>query len=153
MKKYHTIVIAFWIGLSLFVTLLSYRLGLGRLQSPGPGMLPFILGMLLFIISLYLLIVSYPKRTAKQEASTEKSDGTDFVKLGSVLLSLLVYTLLLETLGYLIGTFLLLIVLFRSAGSNRWRSVIIASALTVFLTYFVFNSFGLRFPMGILQLR
>ena len=153
MKKYQTIVIAFWIGLSLFATVLSYKLGLGRLQSPGPGLMPFILGILLLIVSLYLLIVSFPKRTAKQEASKEKSDRTDFVKLGFVLLSLLVYALLLETLGYLIGTFLLLIVLFRSAGSNRWRSVIIASALTSLLTYFVFNSFGLRFPMGILQLR
>ncbi|MEW6668761.1 MAG: tripartite tricarboxylate transporter TctB family protein [Thermodesulfobacteriota bacterium] len=153
MKKYHLIVVAFWIGLSLFVTVLSYRLGLGRFQSPGPGLMPFILGILLLIVSLYLLAVSVPRTTAKQETSRGEPGQTDFVKLGFVVLSLLIYTLLIETLGYLISTFLLLIVLFRSAGSSQWRSVIIASTLTVLLTYFVFSSFGLRFPPGILQMR
>ncbi len=53
MKKYHIIVILFWMGLILFVTALSYKLGLGRFHSPGPGLLPFIVGILLLIISSY----------------------------------------------------------------------------------------------------
>ena len=153
MKKYHVIVIVFWIGLSLFVTVFSYRLGLGRFHTPGPGLMPFIAGILLLIVSLYLFIVSFSKTSGKQEISKEEPGQTNFVNIGFVLLSLLAYTLLLETLGYLITTFLVLIMLFRSAGSKRWSSVLIASALAAFLTYFVFTSFGLRFPTGILQLR
>ena len=153
MKKYHIIVVIFWIGLSLLVTVLSYKLGLGRFHSPGPGLLPFILGILLLIISFYLLIISLVKKNGKQEIPKEKASQIDFVKISLVLISLFVYALLLEKLGYLITTFLLLIILFRSAGSKRWSSVLIASTLAVFLTYFVFTSFGLRFPAGILKLR
>jgi putative tricarboxylic transport membrane protein len=153
MKKYHIIVIIFWIWLSLFVTVLSYKLNLGRFHSPGPGLMPFILGVLLLIVSLYLLIISLFKIGGKKEIPKKEPSQIDFVKIGLVLISLFVYTLLLEKLGYLITTFLLLIVLFRSAGSKRWGSVLIASTLAVFLTYFVFTSFGLRFPAGILKLR
>jgi hypothetical protein len=153
MKKYHIIVVIFWIGLGLFVTLLSYGLGLGRFHSPGPGLMPFILGILLLIFSFYLLIRSFSKSNRKQEIPKEEPGQIDFVKIGLVLFSLFVYAFLLEKLGYLIATFLLLIILFRGAGSKRWRSVLIASTLAVFLTYFVFTSFGLRFPAGILRLR
>jgi putative tricarboxylic transport membrane protein len=128
-------------------------LNLGRFHSPGPGLMPFILGVLLLIVSLYLLIISLFKIGGKKEIPKKEPSQIDFVKIGLVLISLFVYTLLLEKLGYLITTFLLLIVLFRSAGSKRWRSVLIASTLAVFLTYFVFTSFGLRFPAGILKLR
>ena len=147
------IVIVFWIGLSLFVTVLSYKLGLGKFHIPGPGLMPFILGILLLIISFYLLIISLFKKNGKQGIPKEEPSQIDFVRISLVLISLFVYALLLEKLGYLITTFLLLIVLFRSAGSKRWRSVLIASTLAVFLTYFVFTFFGLRFPAGILKLR
>ena len=153
MKKYDIIPIIFWIGLSIFVMVLSIRLDLGKFHNPGPGLMPFILGILLLIVSFYLLIMSLFKIGGKKETSKREPTQIDFVKIGLVLFSLFVYTLLLEKVGYLITTFLLLIILFRSAGSKRWRSVLIASTLAVFLTYFVFTSFGLRFPEGILRLR
>jgi putative tricarboxylic transport membrane protein len=153
MKKYHIVVIIFWLGLSFLVTVLSYKLGLGRLHSPGPGLMPFILGILLLIVSFYLLIISLFKKNGKVGISKAEPSQIDFVRISFVLISLFVYALLLEKLGYLITTFLLLTVLFRSAGSKRWSSVLIASTLAVFLTYFVFTSFGLRFPAGILRLR
>lgn len=153
MKKYDMIPIIFWIGLSIFMMVLSIRLGLGKFHNPGPGLMPFILGILLLIISFYLLIISLFKIGGKKEISKGEPSQIDFVKIGLVLFSLFVYALLLEKVGYLITTFLLLIILFRSAGFKRWRSVLIASALAVFLTYFVFTSFGLRFPEGILKLR
>jgi putative tricarboxylic transport membrane protein len=115
--------------------------------------MPFILGILLLIFSFYLLIRSFSKSNRKQEIPKEEPGQIDFVKIGLVLFSLFVYAFLLEKLGYLVATFLLLIILFRGAGSKRWRSVLIASTLAVFLTYFVFTSFGLRFPAGILRLR
>lgn len=56
MKKYHIIPIIFWIGFSLFVMVLSYKLGLEGFHNPGPGLMPFLMGALLLIISLYVLI-------------------------------------------------------------------------------------------------
>jgi putative tricarboxylic transport membrane protein len=153
MKKYEIIPVIFWTGLSIFMMVLSIRLGLGKFHTPGPGLMPFILGILLLIACFYLSIAAFFKLGGKKEISKEKPGRIDFVKIGLVLFSLFVYALLLEKVGYLITTFLLLIILFRTAGFKRWGSVLIASALAVFLTYFVFTSFGLRFPEGILKLR
>lgn len=151
--KHHKVVIGFWIGLGLFVTVFSYRLGLGTLHSPGPGLMPFILGILLLVVSSYMLVVSFSEPRGKREFSTAEASPVNIPKLGLVLVSLLVCAFLLETLGYLIATFLLLVVLFPSAGSRDWRFILIASALAVCLTYFVFGSFGLRFPTGVLEMR
>lgn len=152
MKKYRIIVIIFWIGMALFVTIFSYKLGLGSFHNPGPGLMPFLLGLLLLIISFPLLVQSLLKKSRKDEVVNNGQRQKNFGKIGLVLVSLLAYAILLETLGYLIVTTLFFILLFRSMG-NRWTTVWVASVLTVLLTYFVFTFFGVKFPAGILRLR
>jgi len=153
MEKYHIIPIIFWMGLSIFMMVLSIRLGLGRFHNPGPGLMPFLLGLLLILISFYLFLSSIVKKKDKDKKMEERQGQINFIKIGLVSASLFVYAFVLNKLGYLIATFLLLTILFRSVGLKRWSSLLIISASTVLVTYFVFTSFGLRFPMGILRLR
>lgn len=151
MKKYHIIPILFWIGLSLFVMAVSYKYGLGKFHNPGPGFMPFLLGLLLLGISFYPLM-SFLFRKGKRDKRVEEMESKlYFGKISLVLASLFAYAFLLDKLGYLVDTFLLLIILFRSAGFKKWSSVLIASGLTALATYFVFNMLGLRFPTGILK--
>lgn len=152
MKKYHMIVNLFWIGMAFFVTIFSYKLRLGSFHNPGPGLMPFIIGIFLLIISFYLLIRSLFERRIEDKTVYKAQGKKDFRKIGLVLVSLFTYAFLLETLGYLIVTLLFFILLFRSMG-NRWRTVWVASVLTVLLTYFVFTFFGVKFPAGILRVR
>jgi putative tricarboxylic transport membrane protein len=153
MEKYHIFPIFFWIGVSLFIAVLSYQLGLGGFHNPGPGLWPFILGILLLIISLYLFLRHLFKMGAKGETVKEEQGRIGFWRISLVLVLLFAYSLLLEKLGYLIATFMLLSILSKSMGSKKWTSVLIGSVLTVLVTYFVFTSLGLRFPKGILQWR
>jgi putative tricarboxylic transport membrane protein len=87
------------------------------------------------------------KETLKKEQST-----ISFWRVGFVLLSLFVFALLLEKIGYLITSFLILTLLFRSTGSKGWRFALITSGVTALVTYFVFTYLGLRFPAGIFRL-
>jgi len=151
MKKYYAIPIAFWIGLSIFVVVTSYKLGLGGFRKPGPGFLPFLLGFLLFFVSSYALIRYMIKRKIGVEAVKKVQEGKSFGKLSLVLMSLFAYALFLETLGYLIATCLILILLFRSMGSRKWTFVLASSVIISLVTYFGFSFFGIKFPMGILQ--
>ena len=153
MERYHIFPIIFWIGLSLFIVVLSYKLGLGGFHSPGPGFMPFIVGILLLTISLYLLLRHLLKMGDKGETVKEEQGQINFWRISLVLVLLFAYSLLLEKLGYLIATFMLLSILSKSMGSKKWTSVLIGSVLTVLVTYFVFTSLGLRFPKGILQWR
>jgi putative tricarboxylic transport membrane protein len=150
MRNYQIIPTLFWIGLSLFVMVISYKMGLGEFHAPGPGLMPFLLGALLLITSFYLLGKSLLRKTERDETVSGEWDQANYRKIALVLASLFFFALLLETLGYLIVASLFFIFLFRSMG-NRWRTVWMASALTVLVTFFGFTFFGVKFPLGILK--
>lgn len=150
-KTYELAPSIFWTLLGLFVMLNAYKLGLGDFINAGPGLMPFLLGVCLFLISV--LLIGKFLIGAKKEDTTQKRISTtriDLKKISLVSLSLFVYALLLKTIGFLPLTSLLLLFLFRIAGTNKWRVVISASLITIFITYFVFTSLGLRFPRGVL---
>lgn len=149
-NKYQIIAIFFWIGLGFFVMIFSYKLSLGKLHSPGPGLMPFLFGLFLTIISFYILVRSLYKKEDRYEMVKEEQGQINLGRLGLVLVSIFAYPLLFETLGFLITTSLTLIILFRSM-NNRWYTVLIASALTALVSYFLFTSLGIRFPKGILK--
>jgi len=152
MKKYPIYLIVFWLALGIFVSAYSYlKLGLGKLHTPGPGMMPFLLGLLFSIISFYLLVNSLFKRSMEDKTITEEQGQINSRKVILVLASLFFYGLFLETLGYLIVTLITMTILFWTMGFVRWRSLGVASCLTVLVTYFLFTYLGVRFPAGILR--
>jgi len=160
MKRYQYIPALFWIGLSLFVMVFAYRLGLEEkaelegIHNPGPGLMPFLSALLLLLIGLYLLAAP---RLKKNRAKTtggreEKGERPNYGKMALVLGSLFGYAFLLEPLGYLVTTCLALLLLFKSMGT-KWGASVFASVTTTLLTYFVFTYLGLLFPDGIIKLQ
>jgi putative tricarboxylic transport membrane protein len=144
----------FWVALSLFIMFMSYRLDLGGFREPGPGMMPFLIALTLFLVTAPLLVTSLLRagnrdKTVKEEMGHQAS----FAKITLLVMCLVAYGLLLERLGYVIATFLLLAGLFRLTGNRRWVAILISSALIALGTYFAFNFCGLKLPMGILKLR
>jgi putative tricarboxylic transport membrane protein len=142
--------VSFWILLSLFILFFSRNIGLGEFRAPGPGLMPFLVGLFLLLISLYALVQLLSKRSDREGASTREGSVIHFRKTGLVLFFLIAYALLLEKIGYLITAFLILVFLFRSAGSKGWRFVLIISGVTTLVTYLFFTYLGLRFPAGYL---
>jgi len=150
-KRSDNILFLFWIGLSLLILYFSNQYGLGGFHHPGPGLMPFLLGLFLLIISFYLLVNSLLKRSRRDKTLEEGRSPINFKQLSLVLAALFFYGLLLEKLGYLIVTFLTLMVLFWGAGFKKWTSILIASSLTVLITFFLFTYLGVRFPPGVLR--
>ena len=147
MSKHSIIPFLFWILLGVLAMLFSHRLDLGSFHKPGPGMVPFLLGLLLSVSSLYPVVLHcIKKRDAVR--STGIQSPAQYRKMVFVLLSLLVYSFLFERLGFVLSTSIFLVGVFRGMG-NRWRSVLIGSAVTVLATYFLFTSLGVRFPRGL----
>jgi putative tricarboxylic transport membrane protein len=123
-------------------------LKLGTPSDPGPGFLPFGTGALLGILALvHLLKVSVVVSNGKNEEFLRQE-----VKWRStlvVVLAVLVYALLLPFLGYLIATFILMIVLFSLNDRRKWSLVIPASLLVIGITYLVFHVWlKVQFPPG-----
>ena len=111
--------------------------GCGRTPFPGPGFLPFIAGLLLGILAIMAFV-----QTLKEKASKERgflSFGDYLVKVGILIGALVVYVFLLDILGFLMGTFLLLLFLFRIVEPLRWRTVFLASLITLGAVYLLFD--------------
>ena len=153
-KDNQAFAIFFWVGLGVFVMYSSCRFGLGSFRSPGPGLMPFLLGALLCSVSLYFLATSFfwknAKKGAESETNEEGQSQADIRKIILVVASLIVYALVLEKLGYVVATLFLLFGLFWAAGTTRLVAAI-SSMGTVLLTYFFFSHLGVTFPQGVFK--
>jgi putative tricarboxylic transport membrane protein len=148
MRKAHIIANFFWLALSAAVCIESIRLKIGSFHAPGPAFLPFFAGLLLGILSFISLVQSLKE---KEEEGTRIWGDVSPLKLILMLIVLFLYTALLKTMGFLIGTFLLLIFLFRVVEPLRWRTVLIASLLTIGTAYLLFGILlESQLPKGIL---
>jgi putative tricarboxylic transport membrane protein len=135
MKKTYIIANVFWLVLSIAVCLQSWRLDVGGLHTPGPGFLPFYSAILLGVLALISLI-QILKETEGPAAGI--LGGVRWFKLVFMLVSLFIYVLLFNLLGFVLATFLLLLVLFRVIEPYGWKMVLISSLLTITGTYFFF---------------
>jgi putative tricarboxylic transport membrane protein len=147
MTKYRAIPFLFWFLLGILAMLFSNRLDMGTFHKPGPGLVPFLLGLLLSVSSLYPLVTYFIKKVEADKS--EKVQGpAQYRKIVFVLLSLLLYSFIFESLGFVVSTVIFLVCVFRGMG-NPWRSVLIGSAVTTAATYFLFALLGVRFPPGL----
>ncbi len=150
MSQYPIKVSLFWLGFGIFIAIFSYRLGLGKLNSPDSGLMAFLLGLILILLSLCSLISAVVKKAEDKEPPKEGGSRTQYGKIALVLIALFTYSFILEKLGFVLTTWIFLFLLFRGMG-NRWVTTLIASTFTVLATYFVFTFFGVRFPPGIFR--
>jgi hypothetical protein len=97
-----------WLAVALFAGTQGLSLELGSLHRPGPGFFPFWGGVALGLLSI-LLVVRSPAREAPGAARLRPDTARPVVAAGA----LLGYLLLLEVLGFVPVTFLLLLLLFR----------------------------------------
>lgn len=137
--------------LGCFMMIIAYRLGIGALNDPGPGLMPMIIGAFLSLLSLGAIGEhSWRKPNVKEKAETKAEDPINRKKVVIVLGSLLLYGVLLEPLGFPVTTFLFLFSMFWLMGVGRNASLI-ASAMVALANYFGFSYLGLRFPPGLFR--
>lgn len=148
MKRYDLYSGIFLVVISIVTCLLSYRLGLGEIHNPGPGLIPFGVASVLFLMSLGLIIRCITegiKRPLKGQAFKDVS----WQRVILVLISLLGYGVGFNRLGFSICTFLLIIFLLGVVCRQRWWLAILASILTVVISYFIFVVWlEVPFPKG-----
>ena len=126
---------------------LSSKLPFGGFATPGAGFLPFSVGVLMFLLSLILFIQSFSKGEEGRKALWAKG-GTGRVLL--ILLSLVLYGLILEKLGFILTTFLLMGFLLLAIGKVRRSVVVLLSLISSLGCYGVFQVWlNVQLPKGI----
>jgi putative tricarboxylic transport membrane protein len=153
-KKRDVIPALIWIIIGLAVMMVSYQMSLGTLHTPGPGLLPFLLGSLLLIVSLSIFInsLTVTKKISLDINETGIWSGIEYKNVLIIVVSLVAYALLLEKLGFLISAFLFLFALFSAFESRRWFFALGVSLVTIVITYTLFVLvLRVELPSGLLR--
>jgi len=141
----------FWLIFSAFVSYLSYQLGLGTLHQPGPGFLFFWTAIVTAILSVAVIVISLRKGPPEkaQRPTFGKKNAT---KIVLVLISLFLYALLMEQLGFLIVTLVFFIVLLGAIEKKRWSFAVLVSLIVTVASYLVFEkALQSQLPKGLLE--
>ena len=142
----------FWLAFAGLVCAASFRMGIGSFQVPGPGLLPLLAAGAVGLLAL-LLIVTGTLKKEKGGRIGELWTGTTWKKVVLVSASLLIYALVLTRLGFLIGTFGLMTLLFGVLGRSRWWIRVIVALVTVLAAYALFRVWlDVQLPKGLLGL-
>ncbi len=137
----------FWLVFGLFICIESYRLGMGTLHRPGPGFLYFWTSIFLIIMSVVVLIRS--KGTGEPGATIFGKEKPRKIVL--VLVSLFLYAVFMETVGFILITLLLFIYLLGFIEKKRWPYTVFVSVAVTVAAYLIFETWlQSQLPKGLL---
>jgi putative tricarboxylic transport membrane protein len=149
MDRRHIISGLFWLAISIFVCIMAIKLGVGTFSSPGSGFLFFWSSLILGALSVILITKSI---LGKREAKLLLIDLWKGLKWGKAVLAIItlfLYALILTKLGFILTTFVLMILLF-GIGKLKYWVTIISAFFTVMLSYIIFHFLlQIQFPRGI----
>lgn len=139
-----------WLFFALYICIGSIYLPLGSIQDPGAGFFPLLTGLFLAGLSIICYIKARINRSKDQKLSWYSKERLK--KLVCVVSAMFAYALVLNLLGFLISTFLLLILLFKiGMESNKWLLAIGGSFATSISCYIIFEVWlRTQLPKGIL---
>lgn len=131
------------LAIGVFFMVRAYQLSIGELTDPGPGLWPFIASAVIVVSSVVALVVG-----SDNEGYERFTSGIATVALG--LLSLGVFILLFEQIGFVIPGFLTLVFWLRFIGGESWRLTLIISGIAILAFYVVFVVLlGVPIPSGV----
>lgn len=130
----------------------GFHLGFGALNAPGAGFIPVLIGGLLSLLSVVLLLITAAKHPAQPETGS-RAAKTHWRNVVPALISLILYILLLNPLGYVVTTCFFLLYLLKFIGGKRWGASIAISVMASVASYLVFKVLlEVRLPAGMFHL-
>ena len=143
------VVAAILLALAVYIFLAANTLPFGTIRVPQTAFFPKILAVLLGIFSVIL--------SARALAGTEVLRGPEkietegWIRIGATLAALAAFAFVLEWLGFLLTTFLLMILLLRAIEAQKWHKVVLVALATALISYAIFSwLLGVPLPSGVL---
>ena len=150
MGKADRISAIFWLCFAILVIILSYHLGLGTLHKPGPGFLFFWVNIVLAIMSLIVLIRAWVGKK-EEEPQPAIFGGQNVSKIVSVLISLFLYAILMELVGFILITLLFFIFILKIIEKKGWFYTAFVSIVVTVISYLIFETWlQSQLPKGLL---
>jgi putative tricarboxylic transport membrane protein len=109
------------------------KLPFGTVHNPGQGFFPWWTSAVIVLLGFILLF-----QALRSRSSAAGEHPGRIAKVALLLAALAAYTFLLEPLGYMICTFLLVLFMLRVTDPQRWAVALGMAALTAVGSYVVF---------------
>ena len=123
----------------------------GEIHNPGPGFFPLWLGIILGVMAVGLVVKTTWQKEGAKALRDILAEKVRWEKVLFVLIALILYGSLMNILGYLIVTFLLMAFLLRYIEPHPWRLVIGWTLIGAVGSWVVFDLWmKLRLPKGFL---
>jgi hypothetical protein len=133
-------------SIAIFLYLSARDLPFGTVSAPDSGFFPKILSVLLAVLGLAMML----RPTAGEHQHNRFTRRSWAVPLGAVVL--LAYAALLNRVGFVLSTILVLFFLMTAYGRLRWIVALAASVSAVIICYLGFTELGVPLPQGILTI-
>jgi len=133
----------FWLVFSIYIAVESYRLGLGKWDDPGPGYFPFGAALLFACMAFVVFVRSL---SIGPVSKTDAGQRYRWQNVILVLIAMVLYTLLLNSIGFVLCTFLIVVFFVKVVALRRWTSSIMMALCMSIGSYLLF-SFFLKAPL------
>jgi putative tricarboxylic transport membrane protein len=107
--------------------------------GPGAGFLPFWLGVLLAVSATILFASAWRRQPTEKDNRSIFPGKQPLFAITAVMVGLAVYIFLIETLGYLVDTFLLILFLMKTVEREKWPLTLIVAVVTTATLFFTFQ--------------
>ena len=139
-------------SLGVVLAILCFRLSVWR-SGPQEGFFPLLIAIIIIGLSLLLLIQSVFLRNQEKENVPVKKEGKiNLSRVLSYIIATLLYGTLLEGIGFLISSILLLVFILRVVEKRSWKVTIVLGSASVLISYILFAYFlGVPLPRGLIN--
>ena len=152
MEKANQFSSVFWLILGLAITFGSYKMGLGTLNRPGPGFLPFWCGGILVGLSVLVYVKGMLSPGGGVGTFQRLWGGTRWYKGVYVVAALLIYNFTFAYLGFILSTILLLLFLFKAIEPQKWSIAITGALVASIVSYVLFARWlDVQLPVGFVE--
>jgi putative tricarboxylic transport membrane protein len=139
-RRQNIIATAIPLAIGVVAAILSWRLGVGDLADPGPGLWPLVVSVAMVVIAAVLVVRSRP-------TGGEERFGRGAVIVVVAAGSLIGYALLFERVGFEIPTVALLVLWLKVLGRESWRmTVAVSLGVSVALYLLFITGLGVSLP-------
>jgi putative tricarboxylic transport membrane protein len=148
--KREIIICCFWLLLSFYLSIESYRLGLSTANRPGPGLFPFIATTGIGLIAVFRLVNSIRKSSPDENAEPGLAGESRLVAY--VVAGMIAYAFALNFLGFLFCTFLLVSFYLKVIAGRGWVLTLTFAAAVALASHVFFDVLlKAELPRGLLS--
>lgn len=150
MSRYDSITSLIWFLAGLVITIWStLTLPIGTLTQPGPCFLPLLCGII--ICGLATMVFFQARRKTGETTGESFYVRESLTNIICTIGILIVYALILDWLGFVLTTFIVMLFIFKKLAKASWLVGFVESVLVTGACYLIFGYFlKLVLPRGFL---